>query len=222
MVARSKGGKTVPTGSRLSGLNLVSASRKVQDKVNKTWAIAPKAKMFTKRPDPTKKYYRTNKKTGMKEEYTVVRRNRLISTHAYKMAASGAALHAAAVYNAHGAAYLTATKNEQPRAPALLSIGDGALLMLEQFLCAYAQEATSHARDIRIGLNTVVSKDGSSHCTQKRINRGAMRLGFDAADASIFSAGAPTARAVVCKLQSKSKGKAADEGGEPQAKAVKA
>ena len=85
--------------------------------------------------------------------------------------------------------------------------------MLEQFLCAYAQEATSHAREIRIGLNTIVKEDGSSHCTQKRLNRGAMRLGFDAADASIFSAGTPMARTVVCKLQSKSKGKAADDTG---------
>ena len=217
MVAKSKGKAKKPTGSRLSGLNLVSAALKVQEKINKTWSIAPKAKMFTKRPDPKKKYYRINKKTGKKEEYTVVRRNRLIGTHAYKMAASGAALHAAAVYNAHGAAYLTPTKGEELRAPALLSIGDGALLMLEQFLCAYAQEATAHAREIRIGLNTVVSKDGSSQCTQKRLNRGAMRLGFDAADANIFGASMPTARTVVCKLQSKSKGKAGDEAGETKA-----
>ena len=121
MVAKSKGKQKKPTGSRLSGLNLVSAALKVQEKINKTWSIAPKAKMFTKRPDPKKKYYRINKTTGKKEEYTVVRRNRLIGTHAYKMAASGAALHAAAVYNAHGAAYLTPTKGEEPRAPALLS-----------------------------------------------------------------------------------------------------
>ena len=213
--------------TRQSAVNLLKGARTIAKKINDTWQVGPKARMFTRKPDPQKKYFRTDKRSGQRVEYKVVRTNRLVSGHAYKLALSGAALNAAAVFNSDGGAYNTAVEGEKSRSPWLPAMSSGATLMLEQFLCAYAQEATAHARDVRVVLNTVTKEDGTSHCTQKRLTGGTMKLAFDAVDARVFGAAAPSSRVVVCNARAKAKKEKADEGkpgaeGSKPAKASKA
>lgn len=195
---------TVPA-TRQSAVNLLKGARSIAKKINETWQIGPKARMFTRKPDPNKKYFRTDKKTGEKVEYKVVRTNRLISGHAYKIALSGAALNAGAVLNHEGGAYNFAFEGEKSRAPWLPAMTSGAALMLEQFLCAYAQEATAHAGAAREVLNTVFPQGKESKCTQKRLSRNTMKLAFDAVDARVFGASSPATRSIVCKAPRKAK-----------------
>jgi hypothetical protein len=200
------------TATRQSAISLLAGSKAIQKKVNDTWQIAPKSKMFTRKLEPTKFYYRTNAK-GEKVKYQAIRTNRLISGHAYKIAASGAALSAAAVMNKEGHAYRVPVGAESKRAPFLPAMTPGAVLMLEQFLCAYAQEATAHARDTRVALGTTTSKDGTTNITMKRLTGGLMKIGFDAAEERIFGMAAVVPRkTVVCKLPKKVPAAKAAEG----------
>ncbi len=173
---------------RASANAIANGAREIKKATNKVWRLAPKCPMFTRKPKPT-----------AKGEKKVVRTKRLISNHAYKILASGAAAHASAIFQNEAKAYRINIDSESKRAPWLPSVAPGAVAILEQFVCAYAQTATQHAMDIRVGLN--------SH---KRLSGKLMKLGFDQADSDIFGSTMPVAKtqiicAPVVKKRAKSK-----------------
>lgn len=159
---------------RASANAIAASAREVKKAANKTWRLAPKTPMFT----------RKSKTLAGKKK--VVRTKRLISNHAFKIHASGGAAYASAVFQSEAAAYRLDVGRESKRVPWLPSVSPGAIAILEQFLCAYAQSATQNAVDIRVGLG--------SH---KRLNGKLMRLGFDQADSVVFGSSMPVPRATI-------------------------
>ena len=153
------------SATRQSAANLFAAARDLKHATNKTWNVAPRASMFTKKPKTSS--------SGKK----MVRTKRLINSHAYRVAASGAASYVAQVLKNESVVYRTTMKTESKRCPWLPSLSKGAISILESFLCAYAAEATRNAASIRKGLGR----------NAKRLNGKMMRLGFEVADAAMFS-----------------------------------
>ena len=155
---------------------------------DKLWKGASKAPIFCKEVG--------NDKNGV----TRRRSARLISPHAYNIAVAGAA-----------AAIKRETHEELARfgmssalttdAATLPGFSKGAKYALEQFLCAYAQEAILAATRMTKTLNK-----------GKRLNKAVVREAFEQTNLSIFSLAAPCARAtVVVPLHRKSSGKAAGD-----------
>lgn len=184
---------------RASANAIAQGARQIKKAANSTWRLAPKTPMFTRKSSKTV--------AGKKK---VVRTKRLISNHAFKIHASGGAAYANAVIQAEAKAYRLDVGRESKRVPWLPSVAPGAIAILEQFLCAYAQTATQNAMDIRVGLN--------SH---KRLNGKLMKLGYDQADATIFGSSMPAPRttlicAPVAKKRSKAKEGEAKEGEEEE------
>jgi hypothetical protein len=154
---------------RQSATAVVKAAKTLKTQCNKTWNLAPKAPMFTRKSKTA---------SGKKK---VVRTKRLIGGHAYKICASGAAGWVNSVMQREANAFRTSIRSESKRVPWLPSVGKGAIALIEQFLCAYAQEATRHAVSVRL--------------TGKL-----MKLGYDTADAAIFANSMPAPRmTIVCK-----------------------
>lgn len=152
----------------------------------KTWSLAKKCPMYTKRT--------VDKKTGKK---ATIRTNRLINSHAWKVAASGSAQWAHAVLTRESKAFRINHEGESQQAPFLPSFSPGAIAIFEQFLCAYAQDATRNAVSIRDGLNT-----------HKRLNAGLMKLGFAQTNERVFQSCMPVPRnLVICKPPKKVVGK---------------
>lgn len=151
-----------------------------------TWALAKHCPMFTKKL--------IDKKTGKK---SVIRTKRLINSHAYRVVASGAAQWVQTVLQRESKAFRVAHQAESQQAPLLPSFSPGAIALFEQFLCAYAQDATSNAVFIRDGLNT-----------HKRLNAGLMKLGFNQTNERVFQSCMPAPRnLMVCKASKKVVGK---------------
>ena len=144
----------------------------------KTWGLAKRCPMFTKKT--------VDKKTGKKK---TVRTNRLINNHAYKIVGSGAAQWVQAVLQREAKAFRVSHEAEVPQAPFLPTFSPGAVALFEQFLCAYAQDATRNAVSIRDGLNTC-----------KRLNGGMMKLGYKATNERVFQDCMPVPRNImICK-----------------------
>jgi hypothetical protein len=181
------------SAARRSARELLSASKAVKHSMNSTWALARKAPMFLRKSNGTKKTIRTN---------------RLINSHAYKVVASGAALYTSGVLNHEASTLRLHPRGESKRAPWLPSFSDGAIALIEQFLCAYAQEATKNAAAARKGLNV-----------GKRLNAKLMRLGFDVADEAMFGTSAPAPRVFLTTQPPKRASKKAAEAAEAAAAA---
>ena len=149
--------------SPASVLSNARTSRKTFDRL---WNAAVKAPIFTK---ATTRVGKDGKKKVM------LRTTRLIGSHAYKIAQSGAAANAAAVFAEHcGVLKLDAAK-ESTRAPWLPQMSVGARLLLEQFLAAVTQEATAKAEAFREGIGK-----------RQRVGAVEMQLGWQNAKESIF------------------------------------
>ena len=103
-------------------------------------------------------------------------------------------------------------KSESARAPWMPQVSKGAKMVLEQFLCALAQEATYKAHAVR-------ENSGST----KRLNGKHMKIGWDAVYENVFSNSAMLPRTMyvappvkkTSKRTSK-KEKAAEEDGEDE------
>ena len=178
---------------------LFRASQDVRQAMKKTWNLAPKAPMFTRKSNPAK--------PGKRE---VTRTNRLIGSHAFKIIASGAAQHAARVIAHEANALRVDVGTESSRCPWLTRFSRGACSMMTGFACAYAQEALRNSENIRKGLGSWKTKpDGSKvFVGQKRLNGKLMKMGYDAADESIFYSCTLVPRhPVICKLENKVSGK---------------
>ena len=91
--------------------------------------------------------------------------------------------------------------------PWLPAVSKGAIALIEQFLCAYSQEATRHAVSVRVGVTDA-----------KRLNGRFLKMGYDQADQDIFGAAMPAPRnVIVCKPDSKTKKGEKKEDGDFQA-----
>ena len=177
---------------RQSATAVMKAAKTLRTQCNKTWNLAPKAPMFT----------RKSKTVAGKKK--VVRTKRLIGGHAYKICASGAAGWVNAVMQREASAFRTSIQFESKRVPWLPSISKGAIALIEQFLCAYAQQATRHAVSVRVGLGRTNKANGEWIPMCTRLNAKLMKLGYDAADAGIFGSAMPVPRAtLVCKPDKK-------------------
>lgn len=185
---------------RQSATAVMKAAKTLRTQCNKTWNLAPKAPMFT----------RKSKTVAGKKK--VVRTKRLIGGHAYNICASGAAGWVNAVMQREANAFRTSIQFESKRVPWLPSISKGAIALIEQFLCAYAQQATRHAVSVRVGLGRKIKATGKWIPMCTRLNAKLMKLGYDAADAGIFGSAMPVPRAtLVCKPDKKTPAK--DKGG---------
>lgn len=161
----------------------MDGAKKIRKAVNETWKRAPKAPMFTRKPNPNAKQ-RLHPKTGkpMKIVYT----NRLITGHAYNIAASGAAVAAMGIMSREAKALRLNIEKESPNTPWLPRYSKGAKALLEQFLCAYGQEAFSNAVNMKNSLDT-----------HKRVTSKMLAIGFERAHNSVFKSVTPPC-ATVC------------------------
>lgn len=160
--------------SAASALANAKHARRAYDR---TWSVAARAPIFCKI---------TKKSLGKGRTKKSYRSARLIGRHAYKIAASGAAMNAMAVAARECEMLRVPAAEENARAPWLPSVSKGAQMVLEQFLCALAQEAAFRAHAVR---------QGSSH--SQRLNAAQMQFGWEATVDAVFGAAAPLPRSMI-------------------------
>ena len=178
-----------------SPASIINNAKNFRKQYDKTWNAAARAPVFCKITKKTtdggktKKFYRTA---------------RLIGSHAYLIAASGAAATAAKTMERECQILYEDTEQESTRAPWMPQVSKGAKMVLEQFLCALAQEATQKAHAVRMGVGNA-----------KRLNGKHMKIGWDAVYENVFSNSAMLPRVMYVaeppKKVSKSKAKKTPE-----------
>jgi hypothetical protein len=171
-----------PSAHRASAVAMMKGAKTLKKVCNNTWKLAPKAPMFT----------RKSKAVAGKKK--VVRTKRLIGGHAYKIVASGGAAYASAVLGREASVFRTSIDSESKRVPWLPSVSPGAIAIIEQFLCAYAQDATRHAVSVRQGLGRMDKTKGKWIPLFARLNGKLMKVGYDQADQQIFGSAMPAPR----------------------------
>jgi hypothetical protein len=112
---------------RKSPASIISNTKNARKFYDKTWSIAARAPMFCK---ISKK---SNTMGNTKHTY---RTTRLIGSHAYNIAASGAALNASRIAEGDCKRLRLDFEHESRRTPWLPSVSKGAGMVLEQFLCS--------------------------------------------------------------------------------------
>lgn len=153
---------------RASPANIIQNARNARRLYDKTWGIAARAPMFC----------RIGKKTTPDgKSKPTYRTTRLIGSHAYNIAASGAALNASRIAEVECARMRIPALPEMKRTPWLPSVSKGARLVIEQFLCALAQEAAMKGHAVR---------EGSGYAT--RLSSKHIKIGWDATFESVFGA----------------------------------
>lgn len=153
--------------------------KKIEKITNKMWANAHKAPMYSRRIT----------KEGTKK--TITRTKRLISAHSIKIMVAGSAMQAAARHRNELTRYGLKPMRESRSQPFVPSMAPGAKMMLEQFLCAYAQEGMIKAKTILDAARV-----------HKRMRPEVVDGGFAQANESIFFAAAPVPlRTVVVSLK---------------------
>lgn len=171
MVRRVK--KQEPDASQKNIDNIMRNGREARRLYNKTWNVAARAPIFckiTKAPNP-EAVERGRPLPDIKKYRTA----RLINSHAFTIAASGAGLHASRVLANDCDVLRFAAVRENARAPWTPTISKGARMVIEQFLCALAQEAATKAHFIRKGASS-----------SQRLNKQHMCLAWEATLESVF------------------------------------
>jgi hypothetical protein len=182
---------------KASPLAILANARRARRSYDKTWNLASKAPLFCKI---------SKKKLPDGKTKETRRTARLIGSHAVKIALSGAALNAAKVFSEDCAHLRMEADAEAKSAPWLPALSGGARMILEQFLCALAQEAALKAHFVREG-------SGNS----KRLNRHHARLGWDCVSETVFGTAAALPRAMITvPLQKKKEGKKKADKGEEE------
>jgi hypothetical protein len=153
---------------RKSPASIISNTKNARKFYDKTWSIAARAPMFCK---ISKK---SNTMGNTKHTY---RTTRLIGSHAYNIAASGAALNASRIAEGDCKRLRLDFEHESRRTPWLPSVSKGACMVLEQFLCALAQEAALKGHYVREG-------SGNS----MRLAKQHIKVGWDTVFDSVFRA----------------------------------
>ena len=152
---------------RQSPHSIFSNAKKARKAYDQVWNNAARAPVFckiTKKTMPNgkaRKFYRTS---------------RLVGSHAYMIAASGAGAVASKAMESDCRVVREEADAESARAPWMPQVSKGAKMVLEQFLCAVAQEATLKAHAVRQGCGTT-----------KRINGKHMKLGWETVFDNVFS-----------------------------------
>ena len=168
--------------------NIIQNAKNARKAFDRTWNASSRAPIFCK---ITKKATGVNGKT--KKTY---RTSRLIGNHAYNIAASGAAYRASRMLKTQCDLLRVDAEEENPRAPWLPSISRGAKVVLEQFLCALAQEATYKGHAVREGTGNA-----------KRLSAMHMKLGWDATILSVGASSIVPHTIIAMPLKKKSKKK---------------
>lgn len=173
------------SGSQRTALTLLADARKTRRTTNKLWEVD--AGMF-RRISPSG--------TGK------TRSVRLVNGHAYKIASAGAALRAAKVIGAEADRLrIPTTLGKKFGTPWVPSLTRGAVRVIDQFLTAYAQEATRHGANMRKTLK------------KKRIDGKSMEIAYDVTNSRIFAAASPVTNVIMCD-QAPKRGKRADKSAE--------
>lgn len=150
--------------ARDSANSFLANSKESRRAYDKLWGSAHRAPIFC----------RKSKRVVNGKEKPFYRTSRLIGSHAYNIAASGAAAQIAAVLEKECGLLRVKVEKENSRAPFLPTIAKGSKLLLEQFLCAVAQQATLKAHAVR-------------QCDRKkRLTAAHMQFGWDAVNRSVF------------------------------------
>ena len=165
-----------PRNTGVSAKNLTLDARESRKGFDAVWHDAAHAPMFC----------RSKEVTDSEGETKVVRRTaRLIPTASFKIAASGAALNAKSTLSKECMDVRVNPRSEIKRNPWLPSISNGACIMLEQFVCAVAQEAAQRAHIYRLGSGNTM-----------RINKSFTRMGWNATMESVFASTMPCAKTI--------------------------
>ena len=120
--------------SPMSVLDNAKSSRKTYDLV---WNAASRAPVFCKI---------TKKTTPDGKVKKMHRTSRLIGSHAFQIAASGAAMNASRILSNECNKLRLDVQTESSRAPWLPSVSKGAKMVLEQFLCAFLCTCEAHVQ----------------------------------------------------------------------------
>ena len=128
----------------------------------------------------------TKKKLPDGQTKDAFRTARLIGSHAYKIAASGAAMHASQVLAGDCNRLRMSAYRESSRAPWLPTLSAGARMVLEQFLSALAQEAAYKGHAVREGCGY-----------SKRLSKKHILAGWNATYDSVFGSSTLLPRSMV-------------------------
>ena len=165
-----------PRNTGVSAKNLTLDARESRKGFDAVWHDAAHAPMFCRSKEVTDSEGATK---------TIRRTTRLIPPASFKIAASGAALSARSTLSKECIDVRVNPRSEVKRNPWLPSISNGACIMLEQFVCAVAQEAAQRAHIYRLGSGN-----------NMRINKSFTRMGWNATMESVFASSMPCAKTI--------------------------
>lgn len=168
-------GKSRETASRKAMRDAITNSKRIRRIHDKLWNSAAQSPMFCK-------------EAGTDCNGRALRRSaRLIGGHAYQIAASGAA--AALTREMMGDCQTFGIKYQMKGTKTtvvLPALAKGSKFALEQFCCAYVQEAMLAATRMMSSLGK-----------HKRLNKAVMKAAFEEVNKSIFYASGPAPRATI-------------------------
>tara|TARA_B100001094_G_scaffold25343_1_gene21188 strand:- start:6203 stop:6874 length:672 start_codon:yes stop_codon:yes gene_type:complete len=163
-----------------SSNNIISNAKNTRKAYDKMWRVAAHAPVFCK---ITKKQVADGK--GKPKYKKFYRTSRLIGSHAYNIAASGAAMRAACIMMDDAHTLRLEAGSESKRAPWFPGVQKGAKMLLEQFLCALAQEATYKGHVVR------------QCCRTTRLSSKQVRLGWESTFESVFGSSSIIPRKII-------------------------
>ena len=182
--------------------DIITRAKSIGKVTDKLWSAASKTPMFSKG---------THRKGPDGKERLMKKSARLIGAISYNVACAGAAEAIKREQQIECAALNMAFETTAPNAVAAPSCTPGAKYMLEQFLCAYVQEAMHAAKKSKKSLGKF-----------KRFNADTIKLAFEQKNQEIFAAAMAVPRAVVVVPLPKKGQKKNAKAKEPEAGAAEA
>ena len=155
-----------------SARHVLRAAAAIRSRIDHLWSQGGKTPMMQ----------RAQVANSQKPRGRGVRTKRLIRIHAFRVAMAGSAAAVTRDVRQECRRLNEVPPKDTHRDPWQPGITKGAIMLFEQMLCAYAQEAFYHARTITDHCTT-----GKSPTRQRRVTAGAMTRGFAVAAASIES-----------------------------------
>lgn len=224
-MAKGEGMKLKASLKAKSFDNFKTSSREIKKSLNSIWDNASKSwmlklKRFSDDAIEAKQEGlkgKTDKNGKQKTVNTERPLNKLVNSKSFQIFLSGAAAHANTVlredaFHAHSLSHsyeVTRVRNgekvkesiktftpEASKAPVLPTISKGAQILIEQVVCAYAQEAAMNAINVKEALQSA-AEDDNKKSVLKRLNGDMMRIGFNEVDQRIFKSMAPLDRVYV-------------------------
>tara|TARA_Y100001970_G_C14071528_1_gene769720 strand:- start:29 stop:931 length:903 start_codon:yes stop_codon:yes gene_type:complete len=207
--------------------NYKNSTREIKKTVNSVWDYAAKSPMLKLKnyTDEQIKMRKANAKGKVNKKGEAVKvnmdrpLNKLINSKSFQILLSGAAAHASTVlredaYHTHSLNHVDHVKRtrngeteeyetkvytpEASKAPILPTISKGAQILIEQVVCAYAQEAALNAIHVKEALRSAIDDEELEKKSYlKRLNGEMMKIGFNETDKRIFASVAPLDRMYV-------------------------